>query len=363
MSKQLLVKQDTQLETAVTTPLAAVGKVANDAAARHEVVDFLSRRSDNTLRTHAAALALFADYLDDIGGGLGQDVRRFADDVASWSETKVTPDISAFSGMTWGIVKGYVAWLLEAGYAIRTINVRLSTVKVYCKLAHTSGMIADDQHLRIKNVSGYDQKAGKRVDDRRPVTRVGAKKAKHVTITPEQAMQLKNDHEDTPGGRRDALLMHLLLDLGLRVSEVAGLRVENVDLDAATIRFYRKKVDKWQTHQLINGLLRAMRRYLEIADIDNGRLLLGTTKGGNLTSSPMSERAITKRVKYLAKQLLDIDNMSAHDCRHFWTTDAIRNDSSVMAVRDGGGWKTTAMVDHYAEQAKIANEGIKLSTW
>ena len=52
--------------------------------------------------------------------------------------------------------------------------------------------------------------------------RLGLKKAEPVSISTHQAKALK-DQPDTPRGRRDGLLMCLLLDHGLRVGEVAKL--------------------------------------------------------------------------------------------------------------------------------------------
>ena len=83
----------------------------------------------------------------------------------------------------------------------------------------------------IRNVGGYSHKEALRIDDKRDATRRGDKKAEAVAITPAQAKQLKKQ-PNTPQGRRDAVLMALLLDHGLRVSEVAGLEVSGVDLSS-----------------------------------------------------------------------------------------------------------------------------------
>ena len=87
-----------------------------------------------------------------------------------------------------------------------------------------------------------------------------------MSLTPDQAARLKAQ-PDTPQGRRDALLLCLLLDHGLRVGEVAGLAVRDFDLAAGELRFYRPKVDKIQTHRLTADTLAAARAYLAAGDI------------------------------------------------------------------------------------------------
>ena len=155
--------------------------------------------------------------------------------------------------------------------------------------------------------------------------------------------------------------MCLLLDHGLRCGEVAILKAADFDLAAGELKFYRPKVDKQQTHRLTADTLRALRAYLNVRPAAAGDLLLvGSRKGGQLTSSPMSDRAITKRVNYLGQQLLGIDTLSAHDCRHYWATAAAREGTDPFRLQEAGGWNSLTMPRHYVEDAKIANEGVIL---
>ncbi|MEI2692640.1 MAG: tyrosine-type recombinase/integrase [Anaerolineae bacterium] len=79
---------------------------------------------------------------------------------------------------------------------------------------------------------------GKRVDERREVTRLGDKKAEPVSLTLAQLRQLKKQ-PNTPQGRRDRVLVTLLADHGLRVGELAGLDVTAVNLEAGASTFYQ----------------------------------------------------------------------------------------------------------------------------
>jgi site-specific recombinase XerD len=50
-----------------------------------------------------------------------------------------------------------------------------------------------------------------------------------LRLSAEQAYRLKHTHADTHEGRRDALLMGLLLDQGLQVAEIISFNVQDVD--------------------------------------------------------------------------------------------------------------------------------------
>jgi len=339
MDDKITVRDRNELDQSRQEQLAIAGQVANHAAAAHAVEDYLSRKARNTIRTQAAALDLFAEYLD-AAADIGASMRQFAAAVAAWAggSGNGRPNPAAWRGVTWGIVEGFVKWLLNEGYAVATVNNRLSTAKVYARLAMKAGVISADELQLIKAVSGYSGKEAKRINERRPVERVGDKKEEHVSLALVDATALKDQDLETPQGRRDALLMCLLLDHGLRVSEVAGLQVTNFDLPAGELRFYRPKVDKAQTHRLTADTLRVARAYFADDAPAIGRAILASRKGGELVGRPMSKRAITKRVRYLGQQLLGLNDLSAHDCRHFWATDAAGNGTDPIRLQEAGGW-------------------------
>lgn len=206
-------------------------------------------------------------------------------------------------------------------------------------------------------VSGYRHKEGRNVDAKRVQTRrPDAKKSEAIPLSQEQAKQLKNQ-PNTPQGRRDAFLMCLLLDHGLRCGEVAALTAESVNLSTGLLTFYRQKVDKIQTHQLTRDTLLSAMRYLEVCK-PVGKLLMGSRKGGKLEGS-MSEQAITDRVRELGKRI-GVSGLSAHDCRHDWAKSAVK-ESDIKSLQQAGGWSSPAMPLRYADDVTIANEGIKLS--
>ena len=49
----------------------------------------------------------------------------------------------------------------------------------------------------------------------------------------------------------------------------------------------------------------------------------------------MSERAITDRVRVLGESV-GLDGLSAHDCRHYWATSAIKGGTDIRSLQDAG---------------------------
>lgn len=324
------------------SPMIEAGQAANRTAAQHVFEDYQSRKSDNTLRRHQTDLTRFAEFLAQAGLAAGD----------------LMHDPDTWEGITWGIVEAFRNWMTQQGDAVNSINARLSTVKTYAKLAAKAGVISDQEHALIRTVSGYSSKEGRRIDERRDQVRRGAKKAAAVRITDEQAQALKTQ-PDTPQGRRDTLLMCLLLDHGLRVGEVAALKVSDLDLKAGVMTLYRPKVDLLQTHKLTADTLRAAHAYFDARNIPeqpDAPLLCASRKGGILTDAGMSERAITQRVKVLG-EAVGIAGLSAHDCRHYWAT-YWAGRVNPFQLKQAGGWASMTTVDRYVEASQIANEGM-----
>lgn len=342
--------------------LKAAGQMANEYADGDLFNDFNGRKSDNTLRAYRADLGSFAAFLGEATGG--------AVGVAAGAlQTK--PE--AWEGVTWGLVAAFQQWLLTHGDSTGTINRKISTVKVYAKLAAEAGILDGVDAAKIgSRVHGYTGKAARNVDSERKAaglpTRSSTKKAAHVSLSAAQVRALK-EQPDTPQGRRDALLMAILLDLGLRVGEVALLTMgafrTSERSDMVLLRLYRPKVDLWQTHRLTGDVRRAWERYLQ-HDAPTGAdepLFRQSVKGGVLKvgAAGISERNLSGRVRILG-QRIGVKGLSAHDCRHSWTTKAHTAGTPYQTIRVAGGWsKNSRMLDTYIEDATIANEGVKLA--
>lgn len=331
-------------EIITSDAMAHAGQVANNAAEQNVFLDYTSRKAANTVKAQRFDLAVFSDYLTAAGIPDAPDADRLQTSPNAWY------------GVSWGLIEGFVKWQLQEAYSTGSINRRLSTCKAYVKLAAKAGVISAQEMALIRTVSGYGQKEAKRINETREQTRRGNKKAAPVSISDEKAESLKSN-PDTPQGRRDAVIMTLLLDHGLRVGEVAQLTVTDFDLKKGKMLFYRPKVDLEQTHKLSTDTLRALQAWFDSGDaLAMGPLLRGSRKGGKLTGSGMTETSITERVRTLG-QKIDIEGLSAHDCRHYWAT-KWAGKVDVLRLQEAGGWNSLAMPRRYVERAQIANEGM-----
>jgi integrase len=329
----------------VYADLETLGQVADDYASQETFSEYQARRSANTLRRQRDDLQLFCTYLAAAGAVRGAD--------------ELFGDPQAWRGISAGLVKGFVTWQVKQGYAIASVNSRLATIKVYCKMAMDAGALTAITLAHISLVKGYRHKEGRNVDREREVSRIGAKKALPTVLNAGHAELLKRQ-PDTRIGRRDCFMLYLFLELGLRCGEVRDLERDNLDLARGVLFLYREKVDKEQCHQLSAEALIAAMAYLpDIVDSGCRALFVGYKDKETGLVERITERAINDRVGTLGKRI-GLPTLSPHDLRHYWATMAARNQTDLKSLQEAGGWSTLVMPSRYIAASQIANAGVKL---
>lgn len=304
---------------------------------------YRNNKAENTLRRQVADLNLFTSYAIEKG-------------IRSLEALSTQP--KAWELVTWQLVAGFQRWQVASGYAISSINVRLSTIKTYARLATTAGIMDVGEFALINAIRGFNPQEGEKINDARGIhgegTRLGVKKANPVILSYEQAQSLKQ-WSDVPRGRRDTLLMCLLLDHGLRCGEAAGLTVENINLRDGIFNFRRKtNMEEQSIHMAWDTRAAATAYLIEDAD-DNGPLFKGSLKDGTLNGT-FSSQAISKRVRFLGKKI-GLLSLSPNDCRFYWITQQIQGGMPIEQLRIEGGWSGLAMPEQYIR--KVANAQLR----
>ncbi len=356
------------------SPLAIAGQIANRAAGQNIFQRYLSEKAANTIKRQARDLELFAEYLIDARIPL-QHGADFQNDPNAWH------------GVTWGIVEGFIRWLLHEGYAVSSVNARLSTVRIYAQMAVKAGAIDRQEGMLIQTVKGFSRSGGLNVDEQREQTRIdkvtyayrptdrrrsvvvtrhSTKKHKPTLIDEETAVLLKQPRNESPQAYRDALLMCLLLDHGLRASELALLKAADFDLAAGEMCFYRPKVKgtdhEWTTHKLTAVTREVSSYYVKSLYppplLPDGPLILATTRllkngeGGQLLGEGLNRVRISERVAWLGKQL-GTPKLSAHDCRHYCATKMARLEYSVDELMAWFGWTSAQTAMRYVTAVDV----------
>lgn len=144
--------------------------------------------------------------------------------------------------------------------------------------------------------------------------------------------------------RRDYAIVKLLLNTGLRLAELAGLKLEDLDLDASMLTVVRKG-GRHAALPFGAETAQALDRYLKLR---RGHRLARSTwlwigRHGRFTAGGIADM-IESRGKAAG-----IADLHPHTLRHTWTHDRKRKGVSDGDLMELGGWRDRTMLDRYGK--------------
>jgi integrase len=322
-----------------------IGQAANQAAAANLFDDYMERKAGNTRARYIQALNGFGIFLNTLG----------------YKNHGMT-NPQDWEGITFGLIEAYKRAQLQESYSIPTTNQNTYIIKAFAKLAAQAEIIPAEEIIKVQTVKGYKSSEAAHINEQRTqagkATRIGNKKERSTAITREQAKALKAQPADTLQGKRNALLMALLLDHGARISEVISLKGDDFDILNKTVVFHRTKTNRIDKHIMTADSFKAAKVYFDEVKPEPGRSIwIGINKGGK-ESGTFGKLAAQKTVTSLGRAIgIEI---SCHDCRHYYATAAHRAGSSSIDIMRAGGWSSPAMLSRYIEAEQVQNINIRL---
>jgi site-specific recombinase XerD len=149
--------------------------------------------------------------------------------------------------------------------------------------------------------------------------------------------------------RRDEALVRLLLDCGLRVSELCGLTVDGLDLDGG-MALVMGKGSKVRPVYFSARTTRALDRYLRARRghrWEHLAALLLTQRGA------MSTDGVRERLK-IRGAMAGLENLNPHRFRHSWAHDFLMAGGGERDLKRLAGWTSDVMLERYGASAADA---------
>jgi integrase len=182
-----------------------------------------------------------------------------------------------------------------------TINVRLSAIRKLVGEARRNGMIGLEEAANLSDVPNVRQKG----------TRLGN------WLTREQAKELLAvPDRSTLKGKRDYVILALLVGCALRRQELASLNIEAIQLREGrwVIIDLRGKGGRIRTVAVPIWVKQGIDVWMAAARIEKGRLLRPLSKTGKIVGDELGAWAIWSVVEQSSKQI-GIEHFGAHDLR------------------------------------------------
>ncbi|MHB9069071.1 MAG: tyrosine recombinase XerC [Sedimentisphaerales bacterium] len=294
----------------------------------HEFLDYLNFEkhfSEHTGKCYHADLEQFCGYLQNSSdnanpggsGGVG---------VAVQTETQLQQLLLAVTTET---VRAYIASLNDKQYSKSTIARKLATMRSFYKF------LVKRSYLNANPVTAV----------RTP--KQDKKLPKFLEYEQVKAL-LETPPSDTWLGARDRAIMETLYSTGVRVSEVVGLNIEDVDFLGEVLHI-RGKGKKERLTPIGSSAIQAVQRYMEFRNRraqSNGNFdskVLFVNKHGKR----LSTRSVRRKMdKYLKMAGLD-PAISPHTLRHSFATHMLNNGADLRSVQELLGHQSLSTTQVY----------------
>lgn len=175
------------------------------------------------------------------------------------------------------------------------------------------------------------------------------------TLDEPRIMQiLSNLDTSRPKGVRDTAIILLLLDTGLRASEVCNLQRSHVDLENRTF-IALIKGERWSEGVFGTYCAAALAHWLDIrpdlAQTEEGALFVSI--GGIRPGTAMTRHGLNTIFRKIGKKVGF--HFSPHDFRRTFATLAIKAGAPSRLVQVAGRWNDLSMVERYSQSLKPAD--------
>ena len=204
-------------------------------------------------------------------------------------------------GLSRALPMEYRAGMLEKKLSASTVNVRLSAVRKLIGEAQRNGIIGAEEAANIAGVPNLSQKG----------TRLGN------WLTRDQAKELLTvPDRSTLKGKRDYVILSLLVGCALRRQELASLNIDCIQLREGrwVLADLRGKGGRVRTVAIPVWVKQGINAWMIAAKIEDGRLLLPLSKSGKVIGDELGDWAIWSVVEQSAKEI-GIEHFGAHDLR------------------------------------------------
>ena len=225
-------------------------------------------------------------------------------------------------------LRAFMEKLSKESYTAKSISRKTNSTKTFFKFLKSTGLASDD-----------------------PATGLEHPKFENKPPRILSKMEYRALRDGARADTRIYAVIELLLQTGIRIGELAKVRVEDVDLQAGTLHVPQEEGTVERTIPLNAPAAEAVSKYLEIRPKTQSHTLFVTKTG-----RPLLIRNIRTAIdRYF--RIAGIKEAKVNDLRHTWVAYHLQTGTSLVVVSKLAGHKRLSTTERYLQFIQGGNNG------
>ena len=254
-------------------------------------------------------------------------VIAYKNDLSQFITFAELQEISGFSSLSSAFIRSWIVELIENGCANKSVNRKLASLRTFYKWLRKEGLASTNPLLKLR---------GPKSEKRLPSF------AKESDL---KETNLSDYFSDDFNGLRDALMVEVFYQTGIRLSELINLKDGNVTNDSIKVLGKRNKE---RIIPITAALFNKITAYRKVRNLTCGATTtLFVLENGNILYPAFVYRRITK---YLGTTT-HLDKKSPHVLRHTFATHMLNRGAGLETLKDLLGHANLAATQIYTHNS------------
>lgn len=246
-------------------------------------------------------------------------ILAYSNDIAQLENFLTKKGVSYVSAINQELLEQFKQHLADEGYTLKSISRKINSLRTFFKFLKTNGLIQTDPAASVSHPK-YEVKPPR-------------------ILSKVEYRALRDACRNDP---RISAIVELMLQTGIRISEVANLKLEDYKDDSIYIRPYESH--QGRTIPLNKAAKEALERYLRQRPSSVKEKTIFITKTGR----PFLVRNIRTAIERYFKQA-EIKDVKVNDLRHTWIYYQLQGGVPVSTVAKIAGHKRISTTEKYLD--------------
>jgi integrase/recombinase XerC len=274
-----------------------------------------------------------AKYLAELArrGASAHTLRNYGSDLEQLASYFEPPGQTgpAMEQIDLALLREWLSALYDQKLSVVSVRRKIAAVRAMCKFLLAENIITVNPAARLRT-----PKAKQRLPEV-----MSAEKTNNMLDAVERAEGLER-----PSRERDIAFLELLYGCGIRVGELVGINLEDIDLRSGWLRV-RGKGNKERQVPVAGRAIASLERYLALRSArPEERALFLNSRGARL-----SDRQVRRLVKLYALMVTGDSTVHPHSFRHAYATHLLADGADLRAIQELLGHARLSTTQKYTQ--------------